>query len=72
MEGNPQLAFHAHERVLNSRFVLTRPSGIKRCISPSATDLIRCIHAFARNYNNDASPFVWVATDQSVSTRSSD
>ncbi len=32
----------------------------------SITNLLRCIHECAQEYNKDASPFVWVATAQSI------
>lgn len=39
---------------------------IKRGSFTSVTDLVRRVHEFTREYNKDASPFVWVATAQSI------
>jgi len=39
---------------------------IKRSTFISVNDLVRCIHAFTREHAKHASPFVWVATAQSV------
>ena len=47
-------------------FGLISQRAIKRGSFTSVTDLVRCIHAFTREYNQHANPFVWVATAQSI------
>ena len=47
-------------------FGLISQRVIKRGTFTSVSDLVRCIHAFTREYNKHASPFVWVATAQSI------
>ena len=39
---------------------------IKRGSFTSVTALVRRIHDFTREYNQDASPFVWAATAESI------
>ena len=40
--------------------------AIKRGCFQSERSLIHCIHAFKREYNKNATPFVWVATARSI------
>ena len=47
-------------------FALLSQRAIRRGTFTSVTDLIRRIHEFTRAYNQDAKPFVWVATAQSI------
>ena len=47
-------------------FGLISQQAIKRGSFTSVSDLVRCIHAFTGEYNQHASPFVWVATAQSI------
>lgn len=36
----------------------------------SAGDLVRCSHAFTREYNRHTNPFLWVATARSITDKS--
>ena len=47
-------------------FGLISQRAIKRGSFTSVSDLVRRIHAFTREYNQNANPFVWVATAQSI------
>ena len=47
-------------------FGLISQRAIKRGSFTSVTDLVRRIHEFTREYNKDASPFVWAATAESI------
>ena len=47
-------------------FGLISQRAIKRGSFTSVSDLVRRIHAFTREYNKNANPFVWVATAQSI------
>ena len=43
-----------------------QPTAIKRGSFDSVTQLVKTIEAFIENYNACASPFVWVATAESI------
>ena len=47
-------------------FGLISQRAIERGSFTSVTDLAHCIHAFTREYNQNANPFAWIATAQAI------
>ncbi len=46
--------------------LISQQQTIRHGTFTSVTDLIRRIHEFTKAHNDDAKPFVWVATAQSI------
>ena len=45
---------------------VAQPAGDQAGFVPQVADLVRKIQAFIDSYNTSATPFVWVATAQSI------